>query len=148
MIDVTEKGKFKLVYKGDLKDGRLSFNRTALQKELAALRDGVIEITITNWNPKRSNNQNRLMWMWFTIIGNHIGYTPMQVKGIMQAKFLLIEEVIESTGELLPRVQGTSELDKYDMNKFLDNVNVWASEFLNITLPQTNKQTDLWQSDL
>lgn len=148
MIEVNEKGKFRLVYKGDLQDGHLSFNRKAMQNELRTLRSGMVEITITNWSPKRSNQQNRLMWLWFTIIANHIGYTPMQVKGMMQAKFLLIDEVIESTGEILPRVQGTSELDKYDMTKFLDNVHQWASEFLQITLPQPNEQQELWQNDL
>lgn len=148
MIDVNETGKFLLVYRGDLSGGRLSFNREALQKELSALNDGAVEISITNWNPKRSGRQNRLMWLWFTVIGKHIGYTPTQVKGIMQAKFLLVEEVSENTGEVFQRVLGTSELDTSDMTIFLDNVYRWSLEFLQLTLPQPNQQTDLWQNDL
>jgi len=146
MLDVTNTGNFLLVFKGDLLGGRLSFNREAMQRELAALKDGAVEITISNWNPKRSGQQNRLMWLWFTIIGKHIGYTPSQVKGVMQAKFLVVEEVSETTGEIFQRVLGTSELDKTDMTIFLDNVYRWTSEFLQITLPQPNEQTDLWQS--
>ena len=145
---VLDKGKYKLVYKGDLVRGHLSFNRTAMIKELTTLNDGAVEITISNYTDSRSINQNRLMWMWFSIIGKHIGYTPQQVKGIMQVKFLLTEDVIESTGEVVPRVRGTSELDKAEFTEFIDNVYRWSLEFLQLTLPQPNTTIELWQSDL
>lgn len=133
----NDNGRFKLVFRADLINGKLHLhNETEFKKELSLLRDGLLTVTVTNWFPKRSNEQNNLLWVWFKIIGDHIGYTPQQVKSILQLKFLHVEETLPS-GETIERIKGTSELDKFEMSKFIDEIHLWASEYLSINL---NKQ--------
>lgn len=145
MIETTNTGKYKLIYKATLANNKIIFeDKETLSQELNLLNEGTIEITIKNWYQKRTNQQNKLMWLWFTIIGNHIGHSPEQVKGILQYKFLRIEETIENTGEIVERIKGTSELNSLEMKTFLDEVNLWSNEYLSCSLPNptTHEEND------
>ncbi len=144
MIETTNTGKYKLIYKGTLANGKIILDdKESLNSELNMLNEGTIEVTIQNWYQKRTNPQNKLMWLWFAIIGNHIGHSPEQVKGILQYKFLRMEEVIENTGEIVERIKGTSELNTLEMKTFLDEVYLWSNEYLSCSLPNpTNNEED------
>jgi hypothetical protein len=74
-----------------------------------------------------------------------------QIKDALKKKFLTVPlttkdgEIIadKSSGEVLDRVKGTSELTVVEFMEFTDNVRVWAMEFLGIYLPLPEEQTEL-----
>jgi hypothetical protein len=140
MIDVDAKGRYTLTYKGNLTSEGLTFNRGAFNTERKVLGECEVEIKITPWFKKRSNQQNRLLWLWCTIIATHTGASPDVVKGIAQKMFLTVEETIEATGEVFTRVKGTSELDTLEMKKFLDELHAWATEYFGVDLPLPDQQ--------
>lgn len=140
MIEVDAKGRYVLTYKGNLTSEGMTFNRKAFETERKVLGDCEVEIRITRWFKKRSNQQNRLLWLWCTIIAEHTGTSPDVVKGIAQKMFLTVEETIEATGEVFQRVKGTSELDTFEMKKFLDELHLWATEYFGCDLPLPDQQ--------
>jgi hypothetical protein len=49
----------------------------------------------------------------------------------------------KSSGEVLERVKGTSELTVVEFMEFTDNVRLWAMEFLGMYLPLPEEQVEL-----
>jgi hypothetical protein len=73
------------------------------------------------------------------------------IKDALKKKFLTVAlttkdgEIMadKSTGEVLERVKGTSELTVTEFMDFTDNVRVWAMEFLGLILPLPEEQVEL-----
>lgn len=138
MIEADQYGNYTVIIKGDLINGKLILPDTIpLRNELNLLREGMVQVTVKRWSEKRSNKQNKLFWLWLRVIADSTGYTPLQVKSILQYKFLFVDEYCEKTGDIIPRIRSTSELSKKEFTEFMDNVNLWASEYLKLDLPKT-----------
>lgn len=97
---------------------------------LKNLAPGKYALIVKPVKPSRSLNQNRLFWMWCTVIGDEIGYEPDEVKLLLQEKFL--REPLQD-GTMVTK--GTSSLNTKEFTEFLDKVDRWSLEFHNITLP-------------
>lgn len=134
MIEIDKTGNYTVTIKADLMDGKLTIPYTPA---LGQLRNGMVELTVKNWSSKRTPNQNKLFWLWVRLIADYTGYTPMQVKTILQYKFLFMYEFCDVTGGLLPRIRSTAELNKKEFTEFMDNINQWAGEYLQLQLPNT-----------
>jgi glutamyl-tRNA reductase len=104
-------------------------------------------ITLDKYSSKRSKQQNRYLHLLFTILKealNDFGneFTSEEIKELCKAKFSLIEVVNENTGETLgKRIKGTSEMNKTELNEFIESIIRWAAE-LNIILPFPNEQIE------
>lgn len=133
-------------YFSDVKDGRLQLNISKrIKEDLAAFEGKRVEINIARKKSKRSNQQNRLMWVYATILADEIGMSKNEVHEILKYKFLQKEAVDEKTGEVLKYIGSTTTLTKSEFIDLIDNVIRWAAEFFNVVLPAPNTQIDmLW----
>ena len=108
-------------------------------------------IVIEKYYAKRSVKQNNLLHVYLTEIAKETGMQMEQIKEALKKKFLTVPlttkdgEIIadKSSGEVLERVRGTSELTVVEFMEFTDNVRVWSAEFLGLILPLPEEQVEL-----
>jgi len=95
-------------------------------------KDGVYELE--KWKKKRSLPQNAYYWKIIVkMISDETGYTTEQTHGKLCQKFLLVKE------EGADWVRSTTSLTTAEFETYLEDVKRWASEFLNIVLPDPNQ---------
>ncbi|HSH25848.1 MAG TPA: recombination protein NinB [Massilibacterium sp.] len=119
-------------------DGKIKQGRFDVRDAIAKKKDGRYLIEILPW--KRTLEQNSLMWKWFTIIGNDMGYTKEEVHDHMIIKFAPIytRRNIE-TGKPEQQKMTTSMMNVEQMSEFLDCVDRFAAEW-DIILPKPEKE--------
>ena len=134
----------------NVENGKVISNRKLLADTLATF-SGRISITIQKVKKVRSNQQNRYLHAAFTILSteliNYTGderYTAVMVKDIVKCKFLTVDMINESSGEVIgTRIKSTTELSTLEMNEFIENMIRWAAEQFNITIPYPNENLEL-----
>ena len=134
----------------NVENGKVISNRKLLADTLATF-SGRISITIQKVKKVRSNQQNRYLHAAFTILSteliNYTGderYTAVMVKDIVKCKFLTVDMINESSGEVIgTRIKSTAELSTLEMNEFIENMIRWAAEQFNITIPYPNENLEL-----
>ena len=138
MISISDKSEPVFVYPVEFTNGVCKgFDKKEFEKETKSL-NGKYVFRLSKHSINRSTRQNRVQWWYFTEIAKETGHTPSQIKGMCQVKFLLREEFNKLTGEVIPYILNTSELDTIQHNTFMEDVRVWAKEFFNITLQIPN----------
>jgi hypothetical protein len=108
-------------------------------------------IVIEKYYTKRSLKQNNLLHLYLSEIAKETGMQLEQIKDALKKKFLTVAlttkdgEIIadKSSGEVLERVRGTSELTVVEFMEFTENVRLWSMEFLGLYLPSPDEQTEL-----
>lgn len=126
-----------LNYYSDVKDGKLQANvRNLISKELPFFNGKRVEVIIKKLTSTRSTQQNRLWWMYITIISNEIGYNKDELHEIAKFKFLKMEAVIENTGEIVEYIGSTAKLGKNEFSELVFKLKLWAQEMFNITLSE------------
>jgi hypothetical protein len=108
-------------------------------------------IVVEKYYPKRSLKQNNLLHLYLSEIAKETGAQLEQIKDALKKKFLSVPlttkdgEIVadKSSGEVLERVRGTSELTVVEFMEFTENVRIWAAEFLGIYLALPEEQVEL-----
>lgn len=133
-----------LTYYSNVKEGKLQNNvRVQIANELKEFEGKRIEIKIQKLKSVRSHQQNKLWWVYMTILSNEIGYTKDEIHEICKMKFLKKSKVIEKTGEIMEYLGSTAELNKTDFADMVSELIRWSAESLDIILPLPNEQTEL-----
>ena len=57
---------------------------------------GECVVEIRKMDKRRSNRQNRTMWMWLGVLSKDLGYSPEELHEILKMRFLGYEEVFVS----------------------------------------------------
>lgn len=101
--------------------------------------DGKTEVVFREHKSKRSLEQNALMWKYYEIIGNEIGYTPEDLHEMMKAKIFGTKEMITKDlhgNKLVLNIPNgtTTKLDTKGMTEFIEAIEMLAGE-LGIVLP-------------
>lgn len=134
----------KLTYYSSVKEGHLQKNVSkAIASDLKHFDNKRVEITIQKLKSTRSLQQNRLWWLYMTIISKEIGYTKEEIHEICKFKFLKREKVDEITGEVFPYLESTTKLSKSDFADMVNDLIQWSAETFGISLPLPNEQTEL-----
>jgi hypothetical protein len=134
----------------NVENGKVISNRKLLSDTLASF-SGRVSIIIQKAKKVRSGQQNRYLHASFTILSkeliNYTGderYTAAMVKDIVKCKFLTVDMINESSGEVIgTRIKSTTELSTLEMNEFIENMIRWAAEQFNITIPYPNENLQL-----
>ena len=134
----------------NVENGKIVSNRKLLADTLATF-SGRVSITIQKAKKIRSGQQNRYLHAAFTILSkeliNYTGderYKPELVKDIVKCKFLTVDMIKESSGEVIgTRIKSTTELSTLEMNEFIENMIRWATEQFNINIPYPNENLEL-----
>jgi hypothetical protein len=108
-------------------------------------------IVVETYYPKRSLKQNNLLHLYLSEISKETGAQLEQIKDALKKKFLSVPlttkdgEIIadKSSGEVLERVKGTSELTVIEFMEFTENVRLWAMDFLGLYLSLPEEQVEL-----
>lgn len=133
-----------LTYFSNVTEGQLQDNvRKKIASELSQFNGKRVEVTIKVFKSNRSIRQNALWWVYMTILGNELGYTKDEMHAIAKMKFLLFEKVVESTGEVLPYIKESSQLNKEEFSEMTSELIRWSAETFNIVLPLPDSQLDI-----
>jgi hypothetical protein len=133
-----------LTYYSNVKDGKLQKNvRIQIANELKEFEGQRIEIKIQKLKSIRSHQQNRLWWLYMTILSNDTGYTKDEIHEICKFKFLKRSKVVEKTGEVLEYIESTAKLNKSEFADMVSELIRWSAESLDIVLPLPNEQIDI-----
>jgi hypothetical protein len=110
--------------------------RNLAKKEIDSIPlDGKMKVEIKKVTSKRSEAQNKLYWMWVTIIANELGYTKIEMhESLVQS--LLLPEAKEIHGKMITIWPSTTSLKVGEFAEFLNDIDVFASSDLGIVLPQ------------
>lgn len=130
----------KLEFNGYVKGGKMFIrNRHDFDKSIKMFEGKQIEIVVQKKRNVRSLQQNRLWWLYVTIISESLGYEKDEMHDILKFKFLKRERVVESTGEIIPYLESTTRLTRSEFSNVVDAVIRWAAE-MDIVLPEPNHQ--------
>lgn len=155
--------KHKLKYRIDVQeDGTPIFrNREAWLADMKEFAGQSVLAEFSKYVKQRSTAQNNVFHWYCGIVAEETGMTPQVVKDAMKAKFLTVE-VTDSegnvmhdhaTGEVMTYVRDTSDLDKFDMYEFTENVRLFFIDWgIHLPLPDQNykinfkqKSNQTWQ---
>jgi hypothetical protein len=124
-----------------VRGGRLKIRRSdVLSAQLAALRDGPVEIRIARQKATRSLEQNA--WYWSCLVGlvaEHTGYTADEIHEIYKAKFIPKHFAIadgngEVKGEFV--IGGTTtSLSTKEFTEYAEAIRMWAADELGVVIP-------------
>ena len=133
-----------LHYISNVKDGKLQSNvRAQIASELGHFNDKRVEISIKRLSAKRSDRQNRLWWLYMTILAKEIGYTKDEMHDICKWQFLKREKVNEKTGSLFYYTLSTTQLNKLEFADMVTELQHWSLLEFDIKLPLPEEQTQL-----
>ena len=90
----------------------------------------------------RTEEQNRLYQPWLSIIAHEMGEPRRAVEHWLKLEFLPFEEY---RGERIPAE--TSSLTVPQMKDFLDSIDRFAQEQMDIQLPQTRAEFEAWYAE-
>lgn len=114
-------------------------NRDVFQRLISDLGnlhpDKTWTVTIEEKSITRSTQQNALMWKWYTIMGDHFGYTKDEMHEELAARFLGIVERKTIGGHQIKEPRSTTSLTTKEMGEYLDMIHALALQ-QGITLPQ------------
>jgi len=125
-------------------------DRALFNEELKNLDESKeYQIFIKEKKRNRSNGQNRyyrgvvlpLILRGLRNAGFDI-YTKDEAHDIVKVKFLKTEIENES-GEFISTFKSTKDMTTKDFKEFIDNVQYWASEYLNEYIPSPNESQDI-----
>ena len=137
-----------LKYFGKVDDGKLTiFQRNDMVSGLQNLGSGFVEIII-RLAGKRSSPQNRYYWGAMLPIvkeglkGVGIEMSKEQTHELLKYKFLK-REFITSDGDILQSIGSTTELSTKEFNEYIESIQIWSAEYLNVNIPDPNEQTEI-----
>ena len=92
-------------------------------------------VEIKPYKRNRSAAQNKLMWMWFQVIGDDLGYTQDEVYNEMSELYLPMIAMRRFDGEEQQVRLTTSKLKVHEFREFLNNIDLFAAG-MGIILPK------------
>ena len=133
-------------------EGFKIYRRAEMQKLLDSVDIGTeLEIVIRKKKKKRSNRQNSYYHgiVIPSVLDGLIdaGYERKELNSEVVHEFLrktfLKKVIANDSGEFIEVIKHTSELSTVEMMEYIADIQQWASEFLNIIIPNPNEQSNL-----
>lgn len=123
-------------------------NPAAIRKAFNELKDGKYTVDITRLS-KRSLPQNNFYWgvviplmkKSFLDLGHEL--TAEEVHDFLKSKFNVKEIVNDGTGEVNQIPLSTTRLTKSEFSGYINRIQIFASQFLNVYIPDPNEQIKL-----
>ena len=89
------------------------------------------------FRPRRTTNQNNLMWAWINEVADHVrehtGQDSDEIHEFFKAKFLPAK-IVEINGESFD-YRTTTKLTTAEMSDYMDRIYFWATTELGLILP-------------
>lgn len=100
---------------------------------LDTMPNGIRELVFRKLERRRSNDQNRLLWLWLTCIADETGNDRQDLHDYYCRKFLSHTVTINGKPEMVST--GTRGLNTETMTYFLNKVQADAASELGVRLP-------------
>ena len=142
----------KIFYGRNINNKPTIANSGDLNQLLRDFGDDQFQLTVEKRFKKRSNQQSNYYWgccipaVIDGLIDN--GYPKSELNSevvhlMLREKFLRTELVSEQTGEVISRIKSTTELSTVDFLIFIEDIQRWSSEILNIYIADPNSQAEM-----
>lgn len=131
-------------FKGRIEKGRMIFNRLGdYLNYVQGLEGKEVSLILQEWKNDRSDNQNRYYWgIPIKMISEYTGYSDEEVHELLKSLFLKKKVDVKTTKGITERhtiVGSTATLNTAEFEEYLAKVRQWASEELNIYVPEPNE---------
>jgi len=93
----------------------------------------VLQVTIEEYDPTRSGQQNRRYWLLLRAISGNTGHDVDEIHELLKMKFLG-KRAIEIAGERAVVSPSTRKLKVKEFKEYMDKVEGWAIENLGVWL--------------
>ena len=114
--------KFKIAFKGKIKDGKFTFiDEDSYKTFIKRQKDGPVYVVIERPRLKRSTEQNNLYWMYLRLIEDETGNDSKKLHLIFKEKFLP-KKYYEALGLTVQKSKSTTELSKEEFSDYLDKI--------------------------
>jgi hypothetical protein len=128
-----------------IQEGKIT-NPKVIKKHIDALPDGYYEMEVKGRN-KRSLQQNAYYW-GVVVSMVHEGMRDMgndvsiqETHEFLKSRFNTKEVVNTTVGEVMAFPVSTTELNKEEFGQYIERVQQFAAEYLNIAIPNPGEQT-------
>lgn len=127
-------------------------NRKAAVELFKGLKDGRYIIEVNSYD-RRTSPQNRYYFgLVIPIIQQGIkdlghDLTKDETHEFLKSKFNLIEVVNKNTGEYELIPQSTTRLNKEDFSAYIEKIQRWSAEFLQIVIPDPGTQLTFYEQE-
>jgi hypothetical protein len=138
----------KITFNGKIKDGKMTIiNRKSFDDYINSLPDKDVLITIEKKIKKRSNHQNAYYYgVVLKIVRQGLidqGFDNFRndesVHELLKYRFLKVDES-NPDGLFVERIKSTTELSTSQFMDYIAEIQRWASEFLNVYIPEPNEE--------
>lgn len=126
-----------------IKDGKIT-NPVAVKRAFT-LPDGAYQMEIKK-KSRRSLQQNKYYWSVVVALV-HEGFREMgndvsleETHEYLKARFNYKEIVNTSVGEVMNVPKSTTELNKEEFGEYIERIQQFAAEYLNVTIPNPGQQ--------
>lgn len=134
----------ELTYYSDVKEGKLQNNvRQKIAQELPHFNGKRVEIIIRKLTKKRSQQQNKLWWVYVDIIRKELGYDKDEMHEILKMQVNPLEKVNEKTGLVMTYGGSTKDLKVSEFMELIERLVRWSAENLDIALPMPNEMQEI-----
>jgi len=136
----------------DVKDGNLKRNRSLIKRAIASFENKTIKITIERSRRKRSNQQNAYYWgVCLPIVQNGLYDATGETRDLNSIHYQILlpllapkrEIVNKESGEVINEKMTSSEMTTTDFMEYINEVQKWSAEFLNVDIPDPNEELTL-----
>ena len=127
-------------------------NRKQFDTDLKRFNGSQVEIVVKKKRSTRSSQQNRYYWgIVIPLIMQGLNDTGNEVNKqdaheFIKANFNYSEIVNEETAEVFRVTKSTTRLNKNDFGVMIEKVKKFASEYLNIYIPDPNEDLSLFKN--
>ena len=123
-------------------------NKSQVKKLFAELKDGRYTLEVEKAD-KRSNEQNRyyfgivvpVLQNAFKDYGHQL--TKEETHDFLKGKFNYLEIVNDEIGEFITIPKTTTGLNKEQFSEYIEKIQIWAAQFLNIVIPDPGQQMEI-----
>jgi len=114
---------------------RMAKNMMASHFNISKNNKAVLEIKEDSLT--RTQRQNKLFWLWMTLIGDEVGHTKDEMSEILQ-QAILGESSFPSKldGADVKKQKRAKNLTILEMTRFLEQVDIFAADTLGMQLPR------------
>jgi len=118
------------------------FEKRQAELRFSKLLKGSKPFELIECQPKRTNQQNSLLHVWFTVFADCMGYTSMEDAKRDVKRHLLGQKPIENKLEGVPQYEDyrTRDMTVPELSKFMDAFKIWAQTDCDCYLPYNHEE--------
>ena len=123
VIDRLGEGKF------------LPDNESQFKRVFKSFINKDVDVIVEEHKDRRSLEQNKLMWVWIGLLGEHLGYTKGDMHRVLLGEHFGTKEIEYNGKVYLEPLQGSSGLKVKEMTEHLE----WIEQFavtMDVILPR------------